>query len=107
MALAAWFGISDPCGRTAPVFGDVRLFANQLSISTRSYVWPSAAMTGSRMISIEMGQHSASGTSPVRRAIIARTYYVTYSLFSKVSSCQMDLVIRLQAGESIAKSPSV
>ena len=32
MALAAWFGISDPCGRTAPVLGDVRLFANQASI---------------------------------------------------------------------------
>ena len=23
MALAAWFGMSDPCGRTAPVFGDL------------------------------------------------------------------------------------
>ena len=23
MALAAWFGIREPCGRTAPVFGDL------------------------------------------------------------------------------------
>ena len=29
MALTAWFGIREQCGRTAPVFGDVRAFTER------------------------------------------------------------------------------
>ena len=49
----------------APVSGDVFLpRENQSSMDDRSYVLPSAAMTGCCINSIEIGQHRLSGWSP-------------------------------------------
>ena len=50
-------------GRGSLVFGDVWWSASHRSMFLRSYVWPSIAMTGSRINSMEIGQTSASGGS--------------------------------------------
>ena len=62
MLFTAWFGTSVSEGRGALVFGDVFLpVLSHASIDDRSYVWPSIAMTGSSINSMEIGQTSASG----------------------------------------------
>ena len=59
------FGVRPRCASGAPVIGDVFLpRENQSSMDDRSYVLPSAAMTGHSISSIDMGQHRLSGWSP-------------------------------------------
>jgi hypothetical protein len=56
------FGVRPRCASGAPVIGDVFLpRENQSSMDDRSYVLPSAAMTGCCINSIEIGQHRLSG----------------------------------------------
>ena len=53
------------CASGAPVSGDVFLpVLSQASMDDRSYVLPSAAITGCCISSIYMGQHRLSGWSP-------------------------------------------
>jgi len=55
----------------APVSGDVFLpRENQSSILLRSYVLPSAAITGHSISSIDIGQHRLSGWSPPEVAAV-------------------------------------
>ena len=60
------------CASGAPVSGDVFLpRENQSSIDFRSYVLPSAAITGQSISSIDIGQHRLSGWSPPEVAAAA------------------------------------
>ena len=52
---SVWFGKSPVFSSASPVIGLVDLVASQRSIADRSYEWPSAAITGSLMSSVVMG----------------------------------------------------
>ena len=65
------FGVRPRCASGAPVIGDVFLpVLSQASMDDRSYVLPSAAMTGCCINSIEIGQHRLSGWSPPEVAAV-------------------------------------
>ena len=51
------------CSSRWPLKGEVPCDRNQCSIAARSYVWPSAAMTGSSISTKVIGQHSSSSSS--------------------------------------------
>ena len=55
-ALSGTFGVSVLCARTSLVSGEVSCRCSHASIWCRSYVCPHAAITGSDMISCEIGQ---------------------------------------------------
>uniref|UniRef100_A0A0A9CPR1 Uncharacterized protein n=1 Tax=Arundo donax TaxID=35708 RepID=A0A0A9CPR1_ARUDO len=60
--LRALFGTSSKLARTCPVFGHVDLpESNHRWMDSRSYVWPLATTTGSRIRSREMGQRKSGG----------------------------------------------
>ena len=64
MLRSAWQGSSAVDGSGSPVIGDVVFLESHSSMYARSYALPSAASTGSTMISCEIGQSSSSGISP-------------------------------------------
>merc|ERR1719473_2498066 len=57
--LSVRLGMSASDARRSLVSGDVRLMCSHSVIMSRSYVWPSAAMTGSSMTSRLMGQRKS------------------------------------------------
>uniref|UniRef100_A0A0A9H364 Uncharacterized protein n=1 Tax=Arundo donax TaxID=35708 RepID=A0A0A9H364_ARUDO len=60
--LRALFGTSSKLARTCPVLGHVDLpESNHRWMDSRSYVWPLATTTGSRIRSREMGQRKSGG----------------------------------------------
>lgn len=48
------------CMHTLFTLGEVSWFRSHISMASRSYVWPSAAITGSRISSRVMGQENSS-----------------------------------------------
>mmetsp|Transcript_18127 Transcript_18127/g.59212 ORF Transcript_18127/g.59212 Transcript_18127/m.59212 type:complete len:207 (-) Transcript_18127:135-755(-) len=62
-----WAGMRWRCSRGSFVTGDVRARENHASIARRSYVWPSAAMTGSCITSMLIGHKNSSGASSSSR----------------------------------------
>ena len=74
MDFTRWFGVRCVCASGAPVVGEVVLpRASQAEMACRSYVKPSAARTGSRISSIEMGHERFSGWLSVAAGCIAST----------------------------------
>ena len=60
---SVWLGARKLCTSASPVIGLVDLVASQRSIADRSYECPSAAITGSLMSSVVIGQTKSCGGS--------------------------------------------
>ena len=60
---SVWLGVRYGCSSASPVSGLVDLVANQRSIADRSYECPSAAITGSLITSVVIGQTKSCGAS--------------------------------------------
>ena len=58
-----WLGKRPVLPSSSPVIGLVDLVASQRSMADRSYACPSAAITGSLMISVVIGQMKSAGGS--------------------------------------------
>eukprot|EP00964_Phaeocystis_antarctica_P053621 scaffold31486_cov75-Phaeocystis_antarctica.AAC.2 len=59
MERSLWLGVTCICSSAAPVKGEVRCVASHASSATRSYEWPSAAITGSTIVPSVMGQRNS------------------------------------------------
>ena len=67
MALrSAWLGLRSGDGSGAPVTGLSRDSLSQRVMCSRSYEWPSAQLTGSRMSSRPIGQQKDGGADASR-----------------------------------------
>ena len=56
VARSEWLGLNNACTSSSPVVGDVLLRFSHSVIALRSYVWPSAHITGSFIGRREIGQ---------------------------------------------------
>ena len=61
--LRLWFGTRCRCSSGSPVLGLVEWCRSQRSIAARQYVWPSAAITGTRMSARVIGHVNSSRSS--------------------------------------------